>query len=216
MLDLREHVSADHLSDYLRGALGGDDETEVEAHIGACLVCARRLREEAQLEVLLYEAAAGSSAVMPGQPGQPGQPPRTRRALWQRIAASVANSAAAAAALLVVIAPGQPLTPGTAQYGGGNEGAVAPASVSFINDALCTPTTDEMTTDEECMDSVTVAMTTDPEDYLSPFDREWSSGWSGDKAGSPPTSGASGASGPSWRGSAVNACLVEDLACEPG
>ncbi len=200
MLDLHEHVSAEHLSDYLRGALGGDDETNVEAHVGTCLVCTRRLREEAQLEVLLHEAVSGDDVVVLPVGARPmvGAARRgSRRGMWQRITAVVANSAAAAAALLLVIAPGQQLTPHTAAYVTTQDGTSAPASVSFINDAFCTPATDDLAANEECFDSVTLAMTTDPDDYLSPFDREWATGWSADRAGR-------------------MACLVEDLACEPG
>ena len=185
MVEDIQHVSADHLSDYLRGDLDPSIEVDVEEHIGSCLVCARRLREEAQLEVLLFEAHEGV-AVAASAP--------SRRALWQRVAATVANSAAAAAALLLVITPGQPLhsTGGHRVSPGGS--ASATAASAFVNDALCFPSSVPAPADEDCEEPIPgmVAMATDPDDYLSPFD--------GEPAGE--------------RGAAV--CSVEDLACEPG
>ncbi len=195
MLDVQDHVSAAHLSDYLRGDLGSRAEAGVEAHIGTCLVCARRLREEAQLEVLLHEAHGALD-------GPPAAQPH-RRAFWQRVAATVANTAAAAAALLLVINPSQPLGSQSNAPAVSHDGASVSAS-AFVNDALCFPSTDASTsaTDDNCEEPPTstmvsmVAMVTDPDDYLSPFD--------GSVEGSP-----------LGRGSALNACLVEDLACEP-
>lgn len=186
MLDVQDHVSADHLSDYLRGELAVSAEAGIEEHIGSCLVCARALREEAQLEVLVHDAF--ESFESPPVPARPH-----RRALWQRVAATVANSAAAAAALLLVVNPSQPLSSQSNTHTVSRDGASVSAS-AFINDALCFPSTDTATsaTDDNCEEPLTVAMVTDPDDYLSPFD------------------------GQLTRGSAlVNACLVEDLACEP-
>lgn len=189
MLDVQDHVSADHLSDYLRGDLEAAAETGVEDHIGCCLVCARRLREEAQLEVLVRDAFESPVAAQPH-----------RRALWQRVAATVANTAAAAAALLLVINPSQPLGSQSNTHAVSHDGASVSAS-AFINDALCFPSTDPLTsvTGDNCEEPLTVSMVsmvTDPDDYLSPFD-------------------GSGLSNELGRGSALNACLVEDLACEP-
>lgn len=188
MLEDTQHVSADHLSEYLRGDLDPAIEGHIEEHIGSCLVCARRLREEAQLEVLLYEAHEGLAAAASTP---------SRRAMWQRVAASVANTAAAAAALLMVITPGQPLNPtgGHRMSPGGS--ASATSASAFVNDALCFPSS-PAPADEDCEEPATmVAMATDPDDYLSPFDGE-------------PTSGMD----PGGRGAAI--CSVEDLACEPG
>lgn len=189
MLDVQDHVSVDVLSDYLRGELAADSEASVESHIGTCLVCARRLREEAQLEVLLHEAHEAPAVV-----AQPH-----RRALWQRVAATVANTAAAAAALLLVVNPSEPLSSQSATRAASDAGhtGASISSSAFINDALCFPSADTSTSaaDDNCEEPMTVAMLsmeTDPDDYLSPFD------------GSEFT-----------RGSALNACLVEDLACEP-
>ena len=186
MLDVQDHVSADHLSDYLRGELEAADEANIENHIGTCLVCTRRLREEAQLEVFLHEAFdAPLDVPLTAQPH--------RRALWQRVAATVANTAAAAAALLLVINPSQPLGSQSTGHSVGQDGASVSAS-AFVNDALCFPSaeTSSSVADDNCEEPLTVAMATDPDDYLSPFDgHDWS------------------------RVSAINACQVEDLACEP-
>lgn len=202
MLDVQDHVSADHLSDYLRGELQAAAEAGVEDHIGTCLVCARRLREEAQLDVLLHDAHdqhdQGGAFESPPIAAQPH-----RRALWQRVAATVANTAAAAAALLLVINPSQPLGSQSNTHSVSHDGASVSAS-AFINDALCFPSADTSTSvaDDNCEEPLTIAMnaittmTTDPDDYLSPFD------------GPAHSSELS-------RGSALNACLVEDLACEP-
>jgi len=199
MLDVQDHVSADHLSDYLRGELAATAEAGVESHIGTCLVCARRLREEAQLEVLMHEAHDAFDAPATAQPH--------RRAFWQRVAATVANSAAAAAALLLVINPSQPLGSQSGARAVTHDGASVSSS-AFINDALCFPSGDASTSvaDDNCEEPMTVglvamvAMETDPDDYLSPFD--------GSDFGSDFGSDLN-------RSSALNACLVEDLACEP-
>ena len=198
MLDVQDHVSVDHLSDYLRGELGTTAEVSVEAHIGTCLVCARRLREEAQFEVLLHDAHDAHGTFDTPPAARPH-----RRAFWQRVAATVANSAAAAAALLLVINPSQPLGSQSTARTVSHDGASVSAS-AFINDALCFPSADASAaaTDDNCEEPLTVsmgtmvAMVTDPDDYLSPFD--------GALEGSPLA-----------RSSALNACLVEDLACEP-
>ena len=110
-----EHVSAEHLADYLRGDLDEAITAVVEEHISSCLVCARALREEAQLEMLLYEAletpaelerpAAGFDVIAEPVADRPAVASRSRRALWQRVAATVANTAAAAAALILVVSP---------------------------------------------------------------------------------------------------------------
>ncbi len=196
MLDVQDHVSASHLSDYLRGELEATAEAGVESHIGTCLVCARRLREEAQLEVLLHEAhGAAFDAPATAQP--------RRRAFWQRVAATVANSAAAAAALLLVINPSQPLSSQSNARTVTHDGTTLSSS-AFINDALCFPSGDTSASvaDDNCEEPLTVAMVvmeTDPDDYLSPFD-----GHLGQDLGQELN-----------RSSALNACLVEDLACEP-
>ncbi|MGH1345039.1 MAG: anti-sigma factor family protein [Nannocystales bacterium] len=196
MLDVKDHVSADHLSDYLRGELEATAEDSVEAHIGSCLVCARRLREEAQLEMLLYEAH-------PTFESQPVAAQPHRRALWQRVAATVANTAAAAAALVLVINPSQPLGSQSNSRAASHHGASVSSS-AFINDALCFPSADASVSaaDDNCEEPLAVsmasmvAMVTDPDDYLSPFDGPLD----GTLAG---------------RSTTLNACLVEDLACEP-
>jgi hypothetical protein len=204
-----EHVSAEHLAGYLRGELDAETEAFVEEHISSCLVCARALREEAQLEMLLYEAidtpaeAAGfdvvSEPVAPVAPAAPrvGQiATRARRALWQRVAATVANTAAAAAALVLVVSPGQPLgTTGSQSVSMDASGNTVTAA-SFVNDDLCFPTVVPDPADEDCEDPVLAV--TDPDDYVSPFDSD-----------------SAVASLGMVRGSALNACLVEDLACEP-
>lgn len=202
MLDVQDHVSADRLSDYLRGELEAAAEASVEDHIGTCLVCARRLREEAQLDMLLHDAHdLGHALESPPIAAQPH-----RRALWQRVAATVANTAAAAAALLLVINPSQPLGSQSNTHSVSHDGASVSAS-AFINDELCFPSADTSTSvaDDNCEEPLTFAMnaitmTTDPDDYLSPFDGPFDSPFD--------------SSEPS-RGSALNACLVEDLACEP-
>lgn len=190
-----EHVSAERMADYLRGDLDDATASIVEDHISSCLVCARALREEAQLEMLLYEALdtpaeAASSADVPAVAS------RSRRALWQRVAATVANTAAAAAALILVVSPGQPLGTTASQSvsvdGSGNTVTAA----SFVNDDLCFPTVVPDPTDEDCEDPILAV--TDPDDYVSPFDKD-----------------STVASVGMVRGSALNACLVEDLACEP-
>ncbi len=125
---------------------------------------------------------------------RPSSAPHRRRALWQRAAATIANTAAAAAALLLVVNPSAPLGSQSNAHAVRHDGASASAS-ALINDALCFPATDASAsvTDDNCEEPLTVAMVTDPDDYLSPFD------------------------GQLGRGSAIiNACLVEDLACEPG
>lgn len=198
MLDVQDHVSADHLSDYLRGELAATAEAGVEDHIGTCLVCARRLREEAQLDVLLHDAHDEDGAFE-----SPIAAQSHRRAFWQRVAATVANTGAAAAALLLVINPSQPLGSQSNTHAVSHDGAPVSAS-AFINDALCFPSEDTSTSvnDDNCEEPLgltMVAMTTmatDPDDYLSPFD----GGELGNEFG---------------RSSGRNACLVEDLACEP-
>lgn len=206
MLEPHEHLSAEQLSDYLRGGLDASEETCVEEHIGSCLVCARQLREEAQLEALLYEAHASfeddvpvvmlptpAAAVGTGTGG-------SRRVLFQRMAATVANMAAAAAALLLVITPGQPLGTTSPTQGSVNASGTTASASAFVNDALCFPSAAPDESEEDCDDPVAVAMVTDPDDYLSPFDGE--------------PAVAMGLGGRAT--AAVNACLVEDLACEPG
>ncbi|MBV1859524.1 MAG: hypothetical protein KUG77_14015 [Nannocystaceae bacterium] len=197
MLDVQDHVSASLLSDYLRGELAAAAEGGVEDHIGTCLVCARRLREEAQLEMLLHDAC-DVHGVSDGFES-PAASAQQRRALWQRVAATVANTAAAAAALLLVINPSQPLGSQSTTHAASHDGTSVSAS-AFINDALCFPSADTSAsvTDAHCEEPLMVsmasmvAMVTDPDDYLSPFDASWLG-----------------------RGSAINACQVEDLACEP-
>ncbi len=200
-----EHVSSERLVDYLRGDLGATTTVLVEEHISSCLVCARALREEAQLEVLLYEAldtpaeAAGFDVVTePVAPvaEAPTVARRSRRALWQRVASTVANTAAAAAALILVVSPGQPLgTTGSQSVSMDASGNTVTAA-SFVNDDLCFPTVVPDPADEDCEDPVLAV--TDPDDYVSPFDSD-----------------STVASVGMVRGSALNACLVEDLACEP-
>ncbi len=200
-----EHVSSERLVDYLRGDLGATTTVLVEEHISSCLVCARALREEAQLEVLLYEAldtpaeAAGFDVVTePVAPvaEAPTVASRSRRALWQRVASTVANTAAAAAALILVVSPGQPLgTTGSQSVSMDASGNTVTAA-SFVNDDLCFPTVVPDPADEDCEDPVLAV--TDPDDYVSPFDSD-----------------STVASVGMVRGSALNACLVEDLACEP-
>jgi hypothetical protein len=190
-----DHVSADHLSDYLRGELDAELEAGVEAHIGSCLVCARQLREEAQLEMLMFEAAETMA------PAELGAPRPSRRTLWQRVAATVANSAAAAAALLMVINPEQPLRPAGGSNGAGGSSPVV-STAAFINDSLCFPSSVDESDGGRCEEPLTVAMLTDPDDYLSPFERS--------------LDGLDGLDALEWsRASALNACSVEDLACEP-
>lgn len=197
-----EHVSAEHLADYLRGDLDDATTALVEEHISSCLVCARALREEAQLEMLLYEAldtpaeAAGFDVVAEPVADVPAVASRSRRALWQRVAATVANTAAAAAALILVVSPGQPLgTTGSQSVSMDASGNTVTAA-SFVNDDLCFPTVVPDPADEDCEDPVLAV--TDPDDYVSPFDSD-----------------STVASVGMVRGSALNACLVEDLACEP-
>ena len=201
-----EHVSAEHLADYLRGDLDEATTTVVEEHISSCLVCARALREEAQLEMLLYEAletpaelarpAAGFDVIAEPVADRPAVANRSRRALWQRVAATVANTAAAAAALILVVSPGQPLgTTGSQSVSMDASGNTVTAA-SFVNDDLCFPTVVPDPADEDCEDPILAV--TDPDDYVSPFDSD-----------------STVASVGMVRGSALNACLVEDLACEP-
>lgn len=190
-----EHVSAERMADYLRGDLDDATASIVEDHISSCLVCARALREEAQLEMLLYEAL-DTPAEAASFADVPAVASRSRRALWQRVAATVANTAAAAAALILVVSPGQPLGTTASQSvsvdGSGNTVTAA----SFVNDDLCFPTVVPDPTDEDCEDPILAV--TDPDDYVSPFDKD-----------------STVASVGMVRGSALNACLVEDLACEP-
>lgn len=197
-----EHVSPERLADYLRGDLDDATTALVEEHISSCLVCARALREEAQLEMLLYEAldtpaeAVGFDVVAEPVADVPAVASRSRRALWQRVAATVANTAAAAAALILVVSPGQPLgTTGSQSVSMDASGNTVTAA-SFVNDDLCFPTVVPDPADEDCEDPVLAV--TDPDDYVSPFDND-----------------STVASVGMVRGSALNACLVEDLACEP-
>ena len=193
MLDDLQHVSADHLNEYLRGELDPAEEAAVEEHISSCLVCARRLREEAQLEVLLHEAH--DEWIQHAAPVVAAAP--SRRALWQRVAATVANTAAAAAALVLVITPGQQLG-GSAGPQTLASGGMTVSTSAFVNDALCFPSTTPTPDEEACDEPMMVAMVTDPDDYLSPFDGQSLAEPFGDSSSE-----------------VGRACLVEDLACEP-
>ncbi|MCR9164422.1 MAG: hypothetical protein ACE37F_06700 [Nannocystaceae bacterium] len=194
-----DHASAERLAEYLRGDLDAAAASLVEEHISSCLVCARALREEAQLEMLLYEAldtadeAAGFDVV--AEPLAPVAS-RSRRALWQRFVATVANTAAAAAALVLVVSPGQPLGASGSQSVSMDASGNTVTAAAFVNDDLCFPTVVPDPADEDCDDPVVAV--TDPDDYLSPFDSDL---------------GVSNVV--AVRGTALNACLVEDLACEP-
>ena len=196
MADLHGHLSAEQLNDYLRGELDPEVEADVEAHIGSCLVCARSLREEAQLEMLMLEAVSGEDfgAVAPAP---------KRRPWWKRMPLAVANSAAAVAALLMVVNPGQPLSSQTRVSSAGHATAANVSPAMFVNDALCFPSAEDEGNGERCEEPLTVAMLTDPDDYLSPFDPFDAFDAFDDSVDA-------------LRTSALNACLVEDLACEPG
>ncbi|MEM6294495.1 MAG: zf-HC2 domain-containing protein [Myxococcota bacterium] len=159
MLDQQAHLDADHLADYLRGELDSDAEARVEAHISSCLVCARRLQAAAQLEELMYAAAED----LPATAAVVVRPP-----VWRRVVATAALTAAAAAALVLAVAPASLQTPASTDAVAQQQGASFDAS-AFVNDALCFPA-EAIADAEVCVEPLAVAMTTDPEDYLSPFD----------------------------------------------
>ncbi len=187
MIEHHDHLEDDFLSDYLRGELSGEAEATVEAHIGSCLVCARRLQAEAELETLLYEAAESPAASVHALQPRPS--------MWRNVViGAVATGAMAAAMVMMLGGPSrlfdQPTT------GDATVVAAARDLSAFVNDSeLCFPSAVEEA--EVCVEPLAVAMTTDPDDYLSPYD--------GERVES---------SEP--RGSGLNACEIEDdLTCEP-
>ncbi len=185
MLDQQAHLDADHLTAYLRGELDADAEAQVEAHVSSCLVCARRLQAAAQLEELMYAAAEE----------MPATDSVVRPPVWRRVAATAALTAAAAAALILAVAPAQMHTPASGKTVAQQQGASFDAS-AFVNDSLCFPAETEAEA-KVCVEPLAVAMTTDPEDYLSPFDPDSIRAFGRDDA----------------RATAM--CLEEGPACDP-
>lgn len=187
-----EHLDRDALSDYLRGELDAQSEANIEEHIGSCLVCARTLQAEAQLEEMLHETAAamscGDTSSSEDAAWSSQRPP-----VWRRVAATAAVTAAAAAALLFVLVPSAQRGHDTHSIASLVESPTVPSAHSaFINDSpLCFPAVEEA---EVCVEPLAVVTTTDPDDYLSPYDPDHRH---------------------EQRGAGLNACLDEDLTCDP-
>lgn len=188
---MQQHLDRDALSDYLRGELDSGDEARIEEHIGSCLVCARTLQAEAQLEEVLLEAMSSQDTNVDALDVHDAWAPQ-RPPVWRRVLTTAAITAAAAAALLLV------LNPSSRQDGEGDGTKVVasaePGSNPFINDSpLCFPAVEEA---DVCVEPLAIATTTDPDDYLSPFDPDHRM--------------------EHRRGSGLNACLDdEDLTCDP-
>lgn len=97
-----QHLGADIVEQYVMGALDAQSARFVDGVVAACPSCARLLRQEAALEVALYQVMKGRE--VGGLFGRP-----------RRVRALVAGAAAALALGVVVLSSGDGDPPARAQ-----------------------------------------------------------------------------------------------------
>lgn len=95
---LEQHIDDDELLAYLQDGLSLEDAETLEQHVGSCVYCARRLQDEAQLEMALFAVAAAPAAESTG-----------RRPLRERAGRAALGVLTMAAAVLLTVTTGSRL-----------------------------------------------------------------------------------------------------------
>jgi hypothetical protein len=177
------HPREEELANYVGDLLTPAEAEQVEAHVVACAVCARRLQRAASFQLTLHEAAAS----LEGEVVAPA-----RRPAWLRrhLGAVAASWAGAAAVLLAVWQPGGGMAIEAEAHGPVIVAAASEPRRSEPSVTGCDPA------DPRCADGLLASV--DPLQSVDPLS-SWpddaffaGAGWAEDKEGVPCGSGEDG------------------------